>query len=281
MKRMFVWMIPMLGLAGAGAGQELMSDVLAGKLINPEPGVYAWYDLKDAKTGDLYFMRQAIVGEEKVKEETAYWVETEIVPQVGFPAVYKMLLTGPASDPKHVHRLMMREGDGEVQEIPVDPDKPAERTKSALEDGERSSSGQEEIQTLQGPVKAEHLMIANQGERTELWLNNDVRPMGVVRMVSPQGELNLRRYGKGGKDGESALLSTPAAAGTPGSEWRVETKAVEKSKAEAQKEAGAPTEPKAKQEEQKPEKKKSKRQGREEKREKKAEEKQPVEAPKP
>lgn len=281
MKRMIVWMVAVLGLAGAGAGQELMSDVLAGKLINPEPGVYAWYDLKDAKTGDLYFMRQAIVGEEKVKQETAYWVETEIVPQVGFPAVYKMLLTGPASDPKHVHRLMMREGDGEVQEIPVDPDKPAERTKSALEDGERSSSGQEEVQTPQGAVKAEHLTITNQGEHTELWLNNDVRPMGVVRMVSPQGELNLRRYGKGGKDGESALLSTPAAAGTPGSEWRVETKAADNSKAEEKKEENAAPEPKGKREGKKQELKKAKEEKREKKKDEKGEKKEPVEEVKP
>jgi len=273
-----VWLIAVLGFAGAGAGaaQELMSDVLAGKLINPEPGVYAWYDLKDAKTGDLFFMRQAVVGEEKVKEQTAYWVETEIVPQVGFPAVYKMLLTGPASDPKHVHRVLMREGDGAIQELPVDPEKPGEKSKSVLESGERSSSGQEEVQTPQGPVKAEHLTVTNQGERTELWLNNDVRPMGVVRMVSSQGELNLRRYGKGGKDGESAL-SSPAAKSESGSAWRVEAKSAEKGEAEDKKEAAPAPEPKDKREVKKQEKKQAK----EGKREKKKEEKPPAEEQKP
>ena len=29
--------------------------------------------------------------------------------------------------------------------------------------------------------------------------------MGIVRMIAPEGEMLLRRYGKGGKDGLSAL----------------------------------------------------------------------------
>lgn len=269
MKRMVVCVVAMLGFAGIAAGQQLMSDVLAGKLINPEPGVYAWYDLKDAKTGDLFFMRQAIVGEEKVKQDTAYWVETEIVPQVGFPAIYKMLLTGPANDPKHVHRLLMREGNSPVQEIPVDPEKPAEKSKSVLESGERSSSGEEDVQTGNGAVKAEHLTVTNEGVRTELWLNNDVRPMGVVRMVSPQGELHLRRYGKGGKDGESSIDAVIADTAS-GSAWSVEAKSAPKGSAEAAKEEKQVEQPKESQ----PAKKSEKKLSKEEKREKKEAEKQ-------
>jgi len=102
------------------AAQGIMSDLMNGKLINPEVGAYAWYSLKDTVTGREFFLRQAIVGEERVKRKTAYWLETELVPRVGFPSVYKMLLTGPASDPKNVHRLIVREGDGVVQEVVLD-----------------------------------------------------------------------------------------------------------------------------------------------------------------
>ena len=102
------------------SAQGIMSDLMSGKLINPEVGAYAWYNLRDKTTGQEFFLRQAIVGMEKVNRKDAYWFETELVPRVGFPSIYKMLLTGPASDPKNVHRLVVREGEGAVQEVSLE-----------------------------------------------------------------------------------------------------------------------------------------------------------------
>jgi len=193
-------------LAGLGSlpgqAQGIIGDVLSGKLVKPKPGVWAWYDLTDKTEGKRYFLRQAIVGEERVKRKDGYWVETEVVPQVGYPAIYKMLLTGPASDPKHVHRVLLQEGRNPVQEIPVDPDAKAEKEK----DVDQTSLGKEEMALPDGKqLEAEHLQVKAGGQVTDIWVSDAVPPMGIVRLVSPEGELVLRRYGEGGRDGESAI----------------------------------------------------------------------------
>ena len=131
--------LALAGAAGPLQAQGLMGDVLAGKLVNPEPGVFAWYDLMDAATQRIFYVRQAVVGEEKAGRKKGYWVETEVVPQTGFPAVYKMLVTGPASEPGNVHRLIVREGRGPAQELP----RPADSPREAAEATPRESLGKE------------------------------------------------------------------------------------------------------------------------------------------
>lgn len=192
---------------GAGA-QGMMSDVMSGKLVNPQVGAFAWYNLRDDTTGKEYFLRQAIVGEERVKRKDAYWLETELIPKVGFPSVYKMLLTGPASDPDNVHRLLVREGAGAVQEISID----VEKGKGEVEEVPRKLVGVETIELPGGNVEAEHYTFEENGQKSELWISEQVPPMGLVKMTTAQGQMTLQRYGVGGKDGESAIPS-PAADG--------------------------------------------------------------------
>jgi hypothetical protein len=182
-------------------GQGMLSDMMSGKLVKPEVGAFAWYNLTDSATKQAYFLRQAIVGTERIKRKTAYWLETELVPKVGFPSVYKMLLTGPASNPKNVHRLLLREGQGGVQEIEVD------RTQRGEEGSEvpRTSKGMESITLASGEIETEHFVIDDPEGEIEIWVSDLVKPMGLVRMITPLGELMLQRYGVGGKDGESAF----------------------------------------------------------------------------
>ena len=225
MRRRWLGMGVALLAAVSAGGQELMSDVLSGKLINPEVGVYAWYNLTDTESGSKFFLRQAIVGKDKVDGKTAYWVETEIIPQVGFPAMYKMLLTGPANDPKNVHRLLVREGAGPAEEVSLDTPEQGKESGDSDETkaSERTSLGKEEVDTPQGRLTAEHLTIKKGSVQTELWLNDEVRPMGIVRMQSPQGELLLQRFGKGGEDGESRIDKESPIPASPG-DWHVETR---------------------------------------------------------
>ena len=49
---------------------------MSGALINPEVGVFAWYELKDNESGRKLFMRQAIVGE-KGRRKKGYYLETD------------------------------------------------------------------------------------------------------------------------------------------------------------------------------------------------------------
>lgn len=186
---------------GVASAQGMMSDVMSGKLVNPQVGAFAWYNLTDVSTGKTYFLRQAIVGQDRVKRKDAYWLETELIPKVGFPSVYKMLLTGPASNPRNVHRLLVREGTGVVQEVSLDQmgDAPD------VDEAPRELAGTETIDLPGGSIEAEHYIVGGGAEKTELWVSEEVPPLGVVRMKTPQGELSLQRYGVGGKDGESAL----------------------------------------------------------------------------
>lgn len=185
---------------GASA-QGVLGDVLSGNLVNPEVGQWAWYNLIDSATQKRYLLRQAVVGEEKVGRKMGHWLEVEVVPDIGFPTVYKMLLTGPASNPKHVHRVLLRQGNNPVSEMPLEPDAPVENGEAP----KRNKLGKVDVETPAGIVEAEHIVIESGEQPIELWLNDDVRPMGVVQMRGPQGELTLRNYGEGGEYAQSRL----------------------------------------------------------------------------
>ena len=192
-----------LAFAIPAAAQGALGDVLSGSLVKPEVGQWAWYTLKDARTDEDYLLRQAVVDEEKVGRKKGYWLEIEIVPEVGYPSVYKMLVTGPASDPDNVHRLLYKQADAPAVELPVEKDGAEKAPKP-----DRESLGTEGVETPDGIVEAEHVVLTpKEGVegKMDLWLNDDVRPMGIVQMVSPQGVLRLRSYGVGGTEAASKL----------------------------------------------------------------------------
>lgn len=210
MKCLGLVMAGIVVLTGAAAAQGIVGDVFSGKLIKPEVGVYAWYDLKDNATNQKFLLRQAVVGEEKAGLKKGYWVETQIIPEIGFPSIYKMLLTGPASDTKNVHKIIVKEGQKAPVEIPLDSSQKESEDTGTKET--RESLGKEKITTAQGEIEADHVLITKSMENTaagqqkvEVWLNDEVRPMGIVKMTSSSGDLVLQRYGKGGPDGTSAI----------------------------------------------------------------------------
>lgn len=227
--------------SGAALGQGLVGDVLMGDLVNPKMGAWAWYDLSDARGEQTSVMRLAIVGEERVGLKAGHWLEMEVVPLVGYRSVYKMLLTGPASNPKNVHKVLLREGRGEVEDVPL-PEEDGEAKTDEPPDPERKLVGEEEIAVqADTKVKAEHYELVSDGKKVEVWLNEDVRPLGIVRMVSPSGELKLRAYGLGGQDARS-VINDPLPAG--GSE-KIEDMKVEVGVGEPEEKAPAPGAPAA------------------------------------
>jgi len=211
-------MLAWMAIAGTATSQQgVVADVLSGSLIKPSEGQWAWYELTDTESGYHYALRQAIVGRERVGWKTGYWLEVEVVPNVGYRSVYKMLLTGPASDPRNVHRLIVRDGLGEPQEIPL-PEAREEAEPAGKSD--RTSLGAESVKLATGEsVEAEHLKIEQDGGASDVWVNDAVRPMGIVRMVSSGGELLLRSYGEGGDNARSVMDEPP-----PGAEGAASTK---------------------------------------------------------
>jgi len=183
------------------ASAQGVGDILSGELVESAVGDYAWYEVKDSETGARLFLRQAVVGAEKVRRRDALWVETEIIPEVGYPVIYKMLLTGSASDPKNIHKLLIQELPDPPEEVPVDQ----EGMEGAPDPAARQFVGKETVPTEQGAVEADHYQIQGADGTVDIWLNEQVKPLGIVQMRSTLGEMKLQRYGQGGPDGESSL----------------------------------------------------------------------------
>lgn len=231
MGRRLVFFTLLFLLCTRGYAQSIAGDVLAGKLVKPKAGVWAWYDLTESATGKNFLVRLAIVGEEKVGMKTGYWLELEVVPLVGYKSVYKMLVTGPASDPANIHKMLQREGTGQVEDLPLDkgkkdkgaPKGEKEPQEPAAKEPERTPAGEEDITTPGGAVHAQHFEVGEGAAKQEVWLNEDVRPMGIVKLKSAEGELVLRNYGVGGKDARS-VINEPLPPGSPeaGSDVKVE-----------------------------------------------------------
>ncbi len=239
MKRNILLLFALVFLLPKVDAQGLVGDLLAGKLVDPKPGQWAWYNLIDARAGKKYVIRQAIVGEEKVNRKPGYWVEFEVVPEVGFKMVYKMLLTGPASDPKNIHRVIEKSGVDPAREVAVDTATPANSTPES----KRRSIGQEEVMTMNGAVRAEHYEVTQGDQIINVWINEKINPTGIVRMQSQDGEMVLRNHGEGGENAKSIITETPLppedAPGVNAPKTEIKTGTKKKSESNAESEKGA------------------------------------------
>lgn len=241
MKRNILLLFALVFLLPKAYPQGLVGDLLAGKLVDPKTGQWAWYNLVDATGGKKYVIRQAIVGEEKVNRKPGYWVEFEVIPEVGFKMVYKMLLTGPASDPKNIHRVIEKSGVDPAREVAVDTAAPA----TSVPESKRRSIGQEEVVTINGPVRAEHYEVTQGDQLISVWINEKINPTGIVRMQSRDGEMILRNHGEGGENAKSIITETPLppeetpAVSAPKTEIKTGTKPKQKSESNAESDKGA------------------------------------------
>ena len=196
-------------LASMAAGaQGVVGDLLAGKLVNPKVGQWAWYDLVAGKDHQKFVVRQAIVGEEKLDRKKGYWVEFEVIPEVGYKIVYKMLLTGPASDPKNIVRVIEKSGPDPAVELNVSAAE-AEAAGDQESEAKRKSLGIEEIRVLDGGIRAEHFEVTDGARKMDVWINEKIYPTGVVKMTSLDGQMVLRNHGEGGEYARSVITETP------------------------------------------------------------------------
>src|SRR5690606_10068728 len=113
----------------------------------------------------------------------------------GFAQVYRMLLTGPASDPKNIHKMDVEDGNAPPREIPVDADT---AEKGPMQTAEKTLVGTAAVKYLKGSIEAEHYVFDTPGGKVDVWINEEVAPTGIVRIASDSGDLILREYGVGG-----------------------------------------------------------------------------------
>ncbi|GEM_PF-3279701 len=186
----------------------LARRVMRGEVIARDAGVFAWYDLRDAQSGDALFLRQAVVGTGRKDRAEGVWLETEVVPRIGFPVLYKVLIDVSGEKAGRILEGQMREG--------YDPPQPLDvKNMDALPTGDLSGGqlevvGTESVETPSGNIDACHVKVTRQdGKTIELWLAPDVTPTGIVHMRTDDGEMKLRFFGRGGADGSSAMDRPP------------------------------------------------------------------------
>ena len=197
MFRTIIVLIALMALLPASA-QSTLGRLLSGELVNPADGVWAWYELEDAATGEKLYLRQAIVGVEGDGKKTHYWLELQVRPQVGFATTYKMLLRGPSASPSSIERIYFQTESEPAQKLepstlPQDTGAPAAPPEPV---------DQQTVDAPGGPILCNHYVLEG---GTEIWLSDTVPPMGIVRLTSPEGELRLQSYGRGGKDAMTSL----------------------------------------------------------------------------
>lgn len=196
------WIAALVAIAACGLAQAqgAVSQLLSGDLVNPRTGVWAWYELEDAESGEMYYLKQSIVGETREDRKVGHWLEVQVRPQVGFSTTYKMLLTGPATDPSNIKRIYFQTGTEPIQKLePTTLESPPPGEQALPE-----PQGEQTVQTPNGPLVCK---IYKMPDGAEMWLSDAVPPMGIVRIKSREGELRLQRYGEGGPEAETALVT--------------------------------------------------------------------------
>lgn len=186
----------------------LARRVMRGEVIAPDTGVFAWYDLQDIRSGDVLFLRQAVVGTDRKKNAEGVWLETEVVPRIGFPVLYKVLIEARGDRAGRILGGQIREGYDPPQ--PLDVNNADTLPTGDLSGGQLELAGTETVQTPAGNIDTCHVKVTRQdGKTIELWLAPDVTPAGIVRMRTEEGEMKLRFCGRGGADGSSAMDRPP------------------------------------------------------------------------
>ena len=115
-----------------------------------------------------------------------------------------MLLTGPASDPHNIHKIIFKEGPDPAEVL----DAPSGAKSDSESAGKRKSLGMENVVTKSGPVRAEHVSVSKGDRAIDMWMSEEVKPCGIVRVTSPDGELILRSQGTGGPYAKSVIGET-------------------------------------------------------------------------
>lgn len=182
--------------------QDFMEDLLRGKILSTEPGFWAIYEITDKSTQNKIILRQAITGVEKIGEnENALWLESELIPPEGFPSLFRLLISYDKNGKEKIHKIVVREGANPPQNIDAD----------TIQDNSNKTSppktfiGEEEIEYKNGKIKTKHYKIEEENSTKEIWLSEEVKPLGIVKLITKQGEMVLIRYGKGGEESKSAL----------------------------------------------------------------------------
>ena len=200
-------------------------------ISSPETGpmkVGAWtkYKITSAKPEEEHSpstLKLSLVGEEKTKGQNLFWFEIDMTDQNGDRDIIKYLTKlDELNTQKGYMSIIFKHNDEPAVEyefeIPEEqPEYQAETTYSNETSKERKQEtstpnftvDEQTITVPAGTFKCKHFVTVNEenGEKTEVWVSSKVPLMGIVKMVSDDGEMVLTAYDT--KGAKSAITETP------------------------------------------------------------------------
>jgi len=181
--------------------QDILSNLLDILPLEFEIGCWSIYEVKDFSTKTTVLLREAITGEEMLNNQKCYWLEAEVIPTIGFPSIYRFLIQ-PEKNGKHkILKIVVREG-ANLPETYLSESVQSQEEKS---NARKKFIKEEEIEYKSGKIKAKHYTIKTEEKEVEVWTTSEIKPLGLVKLRSKDGEVTLIRYGKGGEEAKSNL----------------------------------------------------------------------------
>jgi hypothetical protein len=178
---------------GAGFGPKFYSE------FKPVVGGWSEYQMT-AKGRQPSKMKIAIVG----KEGDAYWYETVMEGGKRGPVITKMLISGNPEDQRNIKRLIVKEGNNQAMEMPVEMMQQSSKGQEAK--GKVIDKGTETINVPAGTFKTQHMQYQDAEGVADTWVHKDVSPYGLVKSQSKDHEMVLIGYGTGAK---TQITETP------------------------------------------------------------------------
>lgn len=164
--------------------------------FNPVIGSWARYTLEDKINKTRYELTIAVVGEERVEQGMANWVEISTTSSKGTPIIIKYLWV-PSSHDSEVLRMLVQAGNYPPVEMNTHKRK---NEKNRHVEGKFIKLGSELVKTYKEKIKTStYKHKLENGETIQLWANSKVTPFGIVRSISLSHELVLLDYGLGHK----------------------------------------------------------------------------------
>lgn len=170
----------------------------------PKVGSWSSYQITDSR-GETAQLTFSIVSEEKA----GYWLEVKTV-QEGIEGVAAYLVSGDPNDDDNIVKVRAQETGGPAMEI----------DKATLDrlrkEGQKAFGGQatpigptvgklegqpDEVLEVGGRrLTCHHIrLVGPEGKSADVWLNDEVLPFGLVKLVSGTEQVVLTSFGKGAK----------------------------------------------------------------------------------
>ncbi|MDP3936897.1 MAG: hypothetical protein Q8R92_02030 [Deltaproteobacteria bacterium] len=176
-----------LALAQSGGSSPRMPGV-----FQPEVGAGTVYEMSSAQAPKSA-MTYAIVGKEAFEGKEAWWIELRFDLGEEGEMIMKQLAFIPPEGVPEPKRMIMQAGESPPMEFP--PEMVASIGRRARTEMDKAGLGEkvgtESITVPAGTFRCDHYRQTTGDWTGEVWVSRDVRPNGMVKMVSPEGSMTL------------------------------------------------------------------------------------------